>query len=286
MIEILKAPPFATVQDLGRPGHRREGVPPAGAMDCPALRWLNRRVGNPDGAAAIEWALGGGRLRCCSAITLAIGPGSASRGTETIAPWSAVGCQAGDELVLDPPSATRFGYLAVGGGIATPPLMGSRSTYLPGGFGGMAGRRLRPGDRLPVGTDQGAPTIGEAVPSYDRVIRVLSGPQAELFDDTAWEALLNGSYAIAAASDRMGYRLDGPLIRHRGSASLLSEPACPGAIQIPDGGSPIVLMPDGPTVGGYPKLGVIASADLGVLAQLVPGRRPRFALASLEDVTP
>ena len=116
-----------------------------------------------------------------------------------------------------------------------------------------------------------------APPDYARAIRVIPGPQAALFDERVWSLLEDGAYAVGPVSDRMGYRLEGPAIGHSGPAELPSEPACPGAIQIPGGGAPIVLMPDGPTVGGYPKVAVVVTADLGVMAQLAPGAMPRFA---------
>jgi biotin-dependent carboxylase-like uncharacterized protein len=284
MLEVLKAPPFATVQDLGRYGHRHEGVPPAGAMDPSALRWLNRHLGNPEGAAAIEWALGPGTFRLQAPTTIALGPGGGSVNGMPAPPWTALPCPAGAEVAVAPPGATRFGYLAVAGGVDVPVVLGSRSTYLPGVFGGVEGRRLRSGDRIPCGTSTGTVPLASGPPPRESgEIRILRGPQAHLFDDGTWAILLGGAYAIAPASDRMGYRLDGPVLRHGGPASLPSEPACPGAIQVPDGGAPIVLMPDGPTVGGYPKIAVVVSGDLGRLAQLRPGDRPILRLVSLEQ---
>jgi len=285
MLEIIKAPPFATVQDLGRPGHRHEGVPPAGAMDPDALRWLNRRLGNPASCAAIEWALGAGTFLFTEAATLALGPASGTIGGAPLLPWVPVTCAAGTVVVVSPPGTSRFSYLAIAGGVDVVPVLGSRSTYLPGGFGGMDGRRLRPGDRLGVGTAFAQPAgTGDPPPRYGMEVRLVRGPQADLFDEAAWATLLGGQYAIGSASDRMGYRLDGPTLRHSGSAALPSEPACPGAVQVPDGGAPIVLMPDGPTVGGYPKIAVVVSADLGQLAQLRPGDRPKFRLLPLDEV--
>jgi allophanate hydrolase len=121
------------------------------------------------------------------------------------------------------------------------------------------------------------------MPPTREAIRVVPGPQSDLFDDDFWEALTGGAWAIAPASDRMGYRLDGPAIRHRGSPSMPSEPVCPGAMQVPVGGTPIVLMPDGPTVGGYPKPAAVITADAGQLAQSRPGARPRFELVTFEE---
>lgn len=284
MLEVLKAPPFATIQDLGRTGHRHEGVPPAGAMDPGALQWLNRRLGNPVGHAAVEWALGAGVFRFNRSATIALGPATGSIGGTPVPAWTPVACPPGTELAVDLPGTTRFSYLAVAGGVEVAPVLGSRSTYLPGGFGGLDGRRLRLGDRLQLGAALVASSAtGDPPPRYDGVVRLLPGPQAHLFDETAWAALLGNHYAIGSASDRMGYRLEGPTLRHGGPAALPSEPACPGAVQVPDGGAPIVLMPDGPTVGGYPKIAVVLSADLGRLAQFRPGDRPGFQRVTLDE---
>lgn len=283
MIVVGKAPPFATVQDLGRSGHRHDGVPPSGAMDAATLARLNAALGNAPRAAGLEWALGEGSLQVEQPVTVALGPVGAHLDGVSLPPWSVTACSRGATLHLQPPSACRFGYLAVGGGIEVPLVLGSRSTYLPGRFGGLEGRRLRAGDRLPVGP---APHEARGLRAPDQqtdAIRVVRGPQADLFGAEAWSTLLGGQYSVGVASDRMGYRLEGPTLRHHGPASLPSEPACPGAIQVPDGGAPIVLMPDGPTVGGYPKIAVVISADLGRLAQAQPGTVPRFRLVSLEE---
>jgi len=161
--------------------------------------------------------------------------------------------------------------------------MGSRSTYLPGGFGGFEGRRLKAGDLLPVGpamhTRLGGQVHPRAAPdagAEEMPIRVTRGPQWDRFDEAARRTLLESRFRISASSDRMGYRLEGPAIAPSQAATLPSEAACPGAIQIPDGGAPIVLMPDGPTVGGYPKIAVVMRADLRCLAQYLPGREVRF----------
>jgi biotin-dependent carboxylase-like uncharacterized protein len=197
---------------------------------------------------------------------------------------------AGATLTLTPDPRRRFVYLAVRGGVDVPPVLGSRSTYLPGGFGGLEGRRLRSGDRLPIGRAEGsglpagmqgtgvaapppAPMAGE-----ETALRATPGPQWDRFDDAARAAFFAGRYTVTPASDRMGYRLAGPAVIPREGSTLPSEAACPGAVQIPDGGQPIVLMPDGPTVGGYPKLAVVTRADLDRLAQCVPGAAVRFVL--------
>jgi allophanate hydrolase len=286
VIEILRAPPFATVQDEGRPGLRNQGVPPSGAMDREALALVNLLVGNAPGTAALEWALGGGTLRLEEQRLIAAAGGPVSVNGTDLPPWTAFPAGPDDSIALGLP-AGRFGLLAIGGGVAIEPVLGSRSTYLRGGFGGIEGRRLRGSDRLPLGP---APRRTEPRmlpeefwPEARSSIRVVPGPQEDFFGEDAWEALLGDRYVLDAASDRMGCRLAGPALSHRGAATLPSEPVCPGAVQVPGGGAPIVLMPDGPTVGGYPKLAVVITADLGRLAQHPPGARPSFTLATFDE---
>lgn len=295
MITVAKAPPFATVQDLGWRTGRAMGLPRSGAMDPLLLGQANALVGNPSGAAGIEWALGSGALVVeapCEVTILGAGrvdvDGSAADPGHPV-----LRLEAGARIAITPRPDRRFLYLAVRGGIDVPRVMGSRSTYLPGGFGGLEGRRLRAGDRLPVGPALHAP-LGAAVhpkwrpdagsgPGDPVVLRFSAGPQWDRFDESARRTLVGGSYTVAAESDRMGYRLVGPPVPPKLSATLPSEAACPGAIQLPDGGQPIVLMVDGPTVGGYPKIGVILATDLPLLAQLPPGRIIRFRQTETDE---
>lgn len=289
MIEVLKAPPFATVQDLGWRTGRAWGLPSGGAMDPLMLRTANAAVGNPPGDAAIEWALGPGALRFEREAFLSAPRDVELRVNGEPAKLAMTPVPAGGTVEIVPRGADRFVYLAVRGGIGVPELLGSRSTYLPGGFGGHEGRRLRTGDRLPIGDsarDQGH-GVSIAIPGdqgdVDAELRVTRGPQWDRFDSAAREAFFGNRFTVAGASDRMGYRLNGPAIAPRETATLPSEAACPGAVQIPDGGQPIVLMPDGPTVGGYPKIAVVIGADLRLLAQRQPGRGVRFHEVSLAD---
>jgi biotin-dependent carboxylase-like uncharacterized protein len=206
------------------------------------------------------------------------------------APFAAIAVKAGAVLSVTPKPDGRFVYLAVRGGINVPELLGSRSTYLPGGFGGHEGRRLKTGDRLAVGPARpgaafdpdNAFRLHEAPPAVV-ALRVTRGPQWSRFDEATRADFFAGVYTVSPASDRMGYRLSGPPIPSRETATLPSEAACPGAVQIPDDGQPIVLMPDGPTVGGYPKLVVVVRNDLRLLAQRPPGSQVRFVEVSLEE---
>lgn len=288
MITLGKAPPFATVQDRGWRSGRAMGLPRCGAMDPLLLAQANALVGNPPGTAGIEWALGAGEIVVEEPCEMTIlGAQRVEVNDRPADPEHPVlRLDAGSHVVILPRQDSRFLYVAVRGGIDVPLVMGSRSTYLPGGFGGFEGRRLRNGDRLPVGQAHHAPLGGTVHPRHgsgpaagtgaDVVLRILAGPQWNRFDDAAHRDFLGGRYVVTTESDRMGYRLSGPVVRPNTAATLPSEAACPGAIQIPDGGQPIVLMVDGPTVGGYPKIGVILAADLPTLAQLPPGRTVRF----------
>ncbi len=287
MIEVVKAPPFATVQDQGWRTGRSIGLPQGGAMHKALLEGANLMVGNPPGLAGLEWALGAGALRFhTDAFMIALRDAEVRVGSSVQAPGP-FHLAAGDVVELAPRGQDRFLYLAVRGGIDVPPVMGSRSTYLPGAFGGHEGRRIRTGDRLPIGAPpEPMPAAGAGGTSRVTgalVLRATRGPQWERFDPAARAGFFAGEYLVTPASDRMGYRLIGPAVTPRETTTLPSEAACPGAVQIPDGGEPIVLMPDGPTVGGYPKLVVVMQADLGELAQCQPGRRVRFREVSLEE---
>lgn len=271
MITIVQAPAYLTVQDLGWAAARSTGMPVSGAMDRWALSAANRMVGNAPDAAGLEWALTGGRLRFGRAAQVAIcGPGVSTLST----------VPAGGEVDLVRPTGGRFLYLAVGGGVDVPKVFGSRSTYLPAGMGHL----LKAGDTVPVGSSPpGRCTMPAEAPSYaSGVVRVVAGPQAGLFPPAAWEQFLGNSWTVSQASDRMGYRLEGKAIATP-AADRPSEAACVGAVQVPPDGQPIVLMADGPTVGGYPKIAVVISADLPIVAQRQPGDPMRFQGVSIEE---
>lgn len=293
MIEVVKAPPFATVQDLGWRTGRAMGLPQSGAMDRALLMDANVAVGNPPDAAALEWALGPGSLRFELAAVVSVLEDAEVKMNGAAQAPGALHLPAGAVVEIIPGRRHRFVYVAVGGGIDVPPVLGSRSTYLPGGFGGHEGRRIKAGDRLPIGAVETAsaespwiegviarPQRGRGDPGADLVLTVTRGPQWERFDDAARAEFFTGAYTVTPASDRMGYRLQGPAVQSREKATLPSEAACPGAVQIPDDGQPIVLMPDGPTVGGYAKLAVVIGSDLGTLAQCQPGRAVCFVEVS------
>jgi biotin-dependent carboxylase-like uncharacterized protein len=291
MITITRAPPYLTVQDGGRKGSRSIGVPTGGAMDTFALNAANAIVGNDSRAAALEWALGGGAFRFDRDCVFAFAGASARAvvNGRAIAPCTTTPARAGDEVVVEQINSGRFLYVAFNGGIDVPILLGSRSTYLPGRFGGLAGRAMRTGDTVSVmasvtrGPVEGFHCAAELLPRYESgIVHVVPAPQAPLFDEDAWRILTDSDYRVSSASDRTGYKLEGPSLG-QSPTTLPSEPGCPGSIQIPGDGVPIVLMADAPTVGGYAKIAVVSEADLPILAQRRPGETVRFERITVEQ---
>jgi antagonist of KipI len=291
MITVTRAPPYLTVQDCGRRRSRASGVPPGGAMDSFALRAANAVAGNDLDAAGLEWALGGGSIRFEHDAVFALG-GAKAHATlagKVAAPCTTTHAQSGDELTIEQISGGRFLYIAIAGGIDVPLILGSRSTYLPGRFGGYLGRMLKLGDALPLGpTPEHTPSYGfhcaaDLLPRYDTgIVHVTRGTHADLFDEFAWRTLTESEYRVATASDRTGYKLEGAALANP-VGTLPSEAGCPGSIQIPGDGLPIVLMADAPTVGGYPKIAVVGEADLPLIAQRSPGETIRFELITIEQ---
>jgi biotin-dependent carboxylase-like uncharacterized protein len=274
MIELLAPGPLCTVQDGGRPGYAALGVARSGAFDRAALRLANRLVGNRPDAAALEITFGGLELLAHDAATVALA-GAPCPGLD---PATAVSLPAGTYLRLGPPATGVRSYLAVRGGLAPPPVLGSRSTDTLSGLGPAP---LRPGDRLPVGTEPAGDVAGAAAPPAraPEVVRVVAGPRADWFAADALALLTATAWVVRPDSDRIGIRLDGPPLVRAHDRELPSEPTRPGALQVPPDGRPILLGPDGPVTGGYPVVAVVRDADLDAAAQLRPGDPLRFALA-------
>lgn len=286
-IEVLAAGPYATVQDLGRSGHAHLGVPRSGAADAPALRLANRLVGNPEGHAGIELTFGGARLRFPAGgwialtgapcpVTIAV-PGARARTAGMYAP---VWVPEGGELSFGVPFRGLRTYLAVRGGVAVEPVLGSRSTDSLSGLGPPP---LRAGQCLPVGpsADLAPITVDTAPPpphTERPVLRVLPGPRDDWFAPGALGTLCGEPYRVSQDSNRVGVRLRGPALPRAREGELLSEGMVAGAIQVPPDGRPIVFLADHPPTGGYPVIAVVATADLPVLAQLRPGDEVRFRL--------
>ncbi len=288
MLTIVRATGLVTVQDLGWVGHRSIGLPPGGAMDPDGLRIGNALVGNPDGAAGLELAQGELVLGFEAAAAVAVVGGAVVRLNGAEVPSSTqLAVPKGGRLEIASEAGRRFVLMAIQGGVDVPVLLGSRSTYLPTALGGLEGRRLTAGDQLRCGPRPPmSPGPGTSVPSPPPdpgPIRVAPGPQAHVFATDAYLRLAESPYRVAVNSDRMGTRLEGPPLAVKVTATLPSEATCLGAIQVPDDGQPIVILRDGPTVGGYPKIGAVISADLTRFGQLAPGNTVRFAWVSTDQ---
>lgn len=287
MIEVLRAGLCDLVMDLGRPGRRMLGVPAGGAADPSALAAANRLVGNDAAAAGLEIALSGPRLQFplggVAALTGARFAARRSSGAPVA--WNeTLVLAAGEVLTLHRPETGCRCWLALRGGLAVPSVMGSRSTFLPSGFGGHGGRALQAGDVLRCGVPANEMKLLRASPPADEAegyLRVVAGPQAGQFDDVGLAAFFGTPYRVDAASDRRGLRLAGTPVSHR-RADLPSQGVLPGSVQVPPDGQPIILGWDGPVTGGYPVIAGVITADLPRLAQLKPGEAVRFVTIEVE----
>ena len=298
---ILRAGPLTTVQDLGRNSFRGIGVGASGALDCFAARVANLLAGNEEAAALIEVTLGMFRIRFNDARVLAWCGGAfeARIGGEQIPGGRAVAVAAREELAIDRPNPGCRAWLAISGGINLPLALGSRSTDLRANFGGMDGRSLRAGDELPLGAVPvraqgfsralGSSRIGHwsapanwAITAVSRpVLHVVRGADWNRFEESAQKALFGEEFSVTAEADRMGVRLDGPELNRSEASDLISEAVTPGTVQIPPNGKPILLLGDCQTIGGYPKIAHVITADLPMAAQLRPGDQLRFSEVSL-----
>ncbi|MCC6300086.1 MAG: biotin-dependent carboxyltransferase [Anaerolineales bacterium] len=289
-LEIIDIGALATIQDSGRTGWRKFGVPTSGAMDSFAYRAANALAGNdgsavqlPSDAATLEIGLGDITLRALSDCVVAVaGAGYAlSIYIWDFPLWSSYYVRAGWTIRLTKLDSGIWAYLAVAGGVQTQGRLGSTSTNLRGSFGGLDGRRLQVGDVIHSGaptrplSELAARTLPESArPAYtdEPVLDVIMGPQENYFTKASTATFMSQPYTISPTSDRMGYRLTGAALIRRNNSELISEGMTMGAIQIPSNGQPIVMMADSPTTGGYPKIATVVSADLPLLAQCAPGR--------------
>ncbi len=297
-VEVEKAGLLTTVQDRGRADHQVYGVSRSGAMDHFAMRVANLLVGNPEEAPVLEFTFTGPTLRfaCDQVIAITGGDFTPLIDGRPVPKWQSLPVSRGTQLSLGRCRSGARGYLAVAGGIQVPPVMGSAATFLRGGYGGFEGRALKAGDQLPVADLDGTHDAirprpvrrrlaPELIPDYGRFrpVRVIPGPHVEAFLPEALERFWTGHFRISPASDRMGYRLRGPVLKHRERADILSTFIFPGAIQVPADGQPIVLMADCQVTGGYAVIGVVASVDLPYLAQRKPGDVLQFRPVSVAE---
>lgn len=287
-LRVLSAGPGVTIQDGGRHGYLRYGVTAAGPMDPFAHAVANHALGNRLGAAAIEVSLGGIEITAeGAAMTIAAAGGDFQIALDGQAlPASVVArLEPGATLRLRAGSAGVWCYLAVAGGFELPPVLGSSATHTRTGMGGVGGRMLRAGDRLPASAAQDAEIATGLVvaPLLARpagTIRVLLGPQHDYFSEDQIATFLAGPWRISTRGDRMACFLEGPTLIHKLGFNIPSDGVAMGAIQVPGEGQPIVLMADRQSTGGYPKIANVIGADLGRLAQARPGTQIAFRAVS------
>ena len=293
MIEVVDGGLLTTVQDLGRYGYQRYGVPVSGVMDPYSLALVNTLLGNEEGAAALEITLVGPKLVFLEDTVFALGGTdlAARLNGEPVPTWQVLRGRAGSLLSFDGPMAGVRGYLATPGGIDVPLVMGSRSTYARAGLGGLEGRALRAGDRLDLGApDARIPPVGTRAPlsiqpsvGGEHLVRVIMGPQADAFTPEGIATFLSESYSVSQQSDRVGCRLEGPSIEHADGADIVSDGIPFGGIQVTGDGLPVVLMADRGITGGYTKIATVATVDLGQVAQALPGDTVSFKAITVEE---
>ena len=306
-VRVIQPGMFTTVQDLGRAGLQRDGVPVSGAMDTFALRAANLLTGNAPGDAGLEMTLTGATLEFQGGALVALcgAPVDARAGAVPLPMWHPVWIPRGTTVTCGSVLSGCRAYLAIAGGIVEPVILGGRSTFTRGGFGGHAGRPLMAGDELPVGTLSplsvriAASVAGDGHlpcaahwgtgpsmrPAYARepVVRLLQGAHASSLTAESRDRLFREAFRVSPQSDRMGYRLEGAPLQLTAPLELLSEAVVFGTMQLPPSGEPIVLMADRQTTGGYPRIGEVVTVDLPLMAQLKPGDQVRFRPVSLVD---
>ncbi|WP_085991155.1 biotin-dependent carboxyltransferase family protein [Oceanobacillus senegalensis] len=291
VIEVEKSGLSTSIQDLGRMGYQQYGMVVSGAMDILALQVGNLLVGNKRDAAGIEVVIMGPKLRFLKDTIIAVCGAdlSAKLDGKDIPMWTSISIKSGQIITFGQPKNGAYAYVCIAGGIETPMVMGSRSTYVKASIGGFQGRFLRKGDVLETGT----PIIKQrrmkrltkdSIPIYDteRKIRVVLGPDLDAFQRSSVETFLSETYKITKKADRMGARLEGPKLEHVNGADIISDSIFPGTIQVPANGQPIVLLADRQTTGGYTRIANVISVDFARVAQNLPGAELQFEAISVE----
>lgn len=291
LFRVAKPGFFTTVQDLGRFGFLKFGVPRSGAMDEFSLRVANLLVRNHQGNACLEMTLVGPELEAVHDTQIAVaGDISLQINGNEYGMWQTLMVRKGDNIGFGKVGTGCRAYLAIRGGINVPTVLGSRSTHARGEIGGMQGRQLRTGDQIEgfetshLG-DRCLSLPEEFIPNFctKSDVDVLLGPQLESFTRRGIETFLSSPYNVTTEADRMGYRLDGPVIERGKKVDTVSDAILPGSVQVPADGKPTVTMQDAQTTGGYPKIATVVSPDLHILGQAKPGDRVSFHETTLID---
>ncbi len=291
ILKILEPGPFTTIQDHGRYGYQRYGIPISGVLDKFSYRVANLLVGNPETSAVLEITFAGPKLKVLVDTVLAVTgadiPVLVNEEPQDL--WEGFVVKRGDVVSIKVASRGVRAYLSAAGGIMVPEIMGSRSTYVNGKLGGLEGRPLRKGDFLPGGNPKGLRVLGK-LPGVlgptltSRItLRAIPGPQDDFFDD-GLEQFFRGTFTVSVQADRMGYRLDGPTINRKEGAptSIISEPSVAGGVQVPPDGRPIIIFRE-QTAGGYAKTATVIAPDLDLVAQARPGDEVRFVSVDLAE---
>jgi biotin-dependent carboxylase-like uncharacterized protein len=289
-LQVKTAGPLSTLQDAGRFGWQRFGVSVSGAFDSTYLALANRLVGNAPTDAAIEMTLRGDSYVVTAESCRVAVAGDFALGIdgEPAAVWQSHRLVRGQVMKVGGAKRDLRGYLAVEGGFALAPTLGSLSTHVRTGVGGFNGRALKSGDVLPLlqpraETRREAALDSDLLPERAGAVRVVLGPQDDHFTPAGIATFFANSYEVTRESDRIGYRLSGPKIEHARGYNIISDGIPTGAVQVPGSGEPIVLMIDRQTTGGYPKIATVITPDVARLAQVRPGDQLRFQAVSLEQ---
>jgi len=283
-LTIVRPGMLTTIQDLGRWGHQASGVPVAGPMDSYSHRLANRLVANDDSAATLEITLLGPELEATGDVLCAVAGAQFDLTTDsgTVSCGRAFELKHGARLRFGRRTAGARASLAVRGGFDVVPVFGSRATSVISRMGPFGGRPLAPGDILPVGhqparTDSVSGPYALPLPQGGARLRAIPGPHDAMFTPDAINVFFSGTYTVTPASNRMGYRLEGPSVARAGGGDILSDATPLGSVQVPLSGQPILLMADRQTTGGYPKIATVISADTPLAGQLAPGDWVQFS---------
>jgi antagonist of KipI len=290
IFKVLKSGLFSTIQDSGRTGYQNEGVVVSGAMDPFAHKISNILLGNNRNSASLEITMMGPTLQVLEDTVISICGANLSPKIDgkPVGKWKTLKIKKNQILSFGQPVNGIRAYISISGGFDVPEVLKSFSTYAKGKIGGFKGRTLKDGDILkanePAKSKPGIGLSWEIIPNYDpnEPIRVILGPDTDRFTPNGIKTLLNSQYRITNAADRMGYRLDGPQIKHKNGADIISDAANIGTLQVPKDGKPIVLMSDHQTTGGYTRIANVISIDIPLIAQRYPGQSIFFKKISIE----
>jgi biotin-dependent carboxylase-like uncharacterized protein len=290
-IKIINPGLLTTIQDKGRWGYQKFGMSVAGVMDDFATRISNMLVGNDEYEAVLETTLLGVEIlfNCDEVIAITGSNMSPQINGNPVPMWTSLLVKSGDRLSSSGAISGLRGYVAFSRGLDVPEIMGSKSTFTRGNLGGFQGRKLAKNDEIKLGkkelSSSGSYLPDSYKPAYmkDNTIRVVLGPQDDFFDKEAIKVFANSVYTITSEADRMGYRLDGPKINHIEGADIVSDGVVFGSVQVPGHGSPIIMMADRQTTGGYTKIATVITPDLSKLAQMSPGTTMNFEMVTVDE---